>query len=296
MLSHIRIFVLFISLIVPLTAQSATVVVTIPPLAAAIKPLLDESDKLVTLLPKGQSPHHFQLKPSHLMEINRADIVLSIGGGVDQWAQKAITNTDGVIHIRMSELPGLVLLPVRGAHTHEHEHGESHNKKGFDPHLWLSAENIEIMIKAFSKKFQERFPQKSQSMQQKEADWLVQIQQTDAMTSQQLQPVQKVPYLVMHDAFQYFEQRYQLNHAGAIQPSSGASASLKKIMEVHELIQDKKVKCIFKEPQLSEKQLKLLIENTDVKIGNLDPLGEADQDYTELMQNLARQFLACLES
>lgn len=278
------------------SVQAVMVVVTIPPLASAVSPLLNKEDELVTLLPAGQSPHHFHLRPSHMLLLQKADLVISVGGGVDQWAHKAIHNTADEQHIEMAELPGLVILPVRNAHQKEDDkHHDHSHRRGFDAHLWLNAENIQLLVKATAAFLsQNASVLDKKALQQKQQAWLAEIQQTDAMVAKQLQPVQKVPYLVLHDAFQYFEQRYQLNHAGAIKPPSGENASLQKIMQIHQLIEQKQVKCIFKEPQLSKKQLLLLTKDTDVKIGDLNPLGEPGQDYTQLLQALADQFQKCL--
>lgn len=287
--------------------SAATFVVTIPPLASAIKPLLTDDDQLVTLLPTGQSPHHFHLKPSHLAALEKADLILSVGAGIDEWAQKAIANKSTIAHIKMEKLPGLVVLPVRdrddqhsdeSSHDdhekhHHDDHGHDHHHS-FDPHVWLSAENMQLMVAAVSQHMQQQFPARKDELVKKEQAWVAQIQQTDAMISQQLQGVQKQPFLVLHDAFQYFEQRYQLKNVGSIQAPSGAKASLQKIMAVHRLIQQRQVKCIFKEPQLSKKQLQLLTKDTQVKIGTLDPLGTSQQDYTTLLLNLAEQYSQCL--
>ncbi|MPQ96301.1 hypothetical protein F8R15_21185, partial [Thioclava sp. JE_KL1] len=73
-------------------AEAARVVVTIPPLLSAIKPLLGAQDKFTVLLTRGQSPHGFTMKPSHALALQQADIIVTVGSGVDQWAQKAIEN------------------------------------------------------------------------------------------------------------------------------------------------------------------------------------------------------------
>ncbi len=71
-------------------AHALQVTVTIPPLAAMVKPYLTPDDTLTVLLSPGASPHGFQFRPSHLTALNEADLILTVGSGVDRWADKAI--------------------------------------------------------------------------------------------------------------------------------------------------------------------------------------------------------------
>ena len=57
--------------------------------------------------------------------------------------------------------------------------------------------------------------------------------------------------------------------------------------------------CVFKEPQFRAKIVDTVIENTNVKVGILDPLGadleSGPQMYTNLLQNISNNLNLCLK-
>src|SRR5690554_3758242 len=84
-------------------------VVSIPPLAMMVAPLLEPIDEIQVLLTPGATPHGFQLKPSHLKAMAGADLVLSVGTGVDGWLAKSLQAHAGA-KLNMFAQPGLVKL------------------------------------------------------------------------------------------------------------------------------------------------------------------------------------------
>ncbi|MDX1795455.1 MAG: zinc ABC transporter substrate-binding protein [Hydrogenovibrio sp.] len=285
--------------VVAYSAHASRIVVTIPPLASALKPLLGAQDQLTVLLTKGQSPHGFYLKPSHLVSLQQADIVVGVGFGVDAWAQKAMQNlrsrNDAVI-LNMMDVPNLTLIQ---ADETEHEHSKAahhHEDSRVNPHVWLDMGNVEKLVGAFSERFARMNPQRAETIRHRARQWIVQLQQADNQIRRRLQPVKQVPYLVMHNAFTYYEKRYGLNNQGALQINPEQKAGVQTMLKVHRQIEAHQIKCIFQEPQMSSKQLKVLVKGTSVKIGVLDPLGDGSQDSVTFMKRLASDYFSCLES
>ena len=70
------------------------------------------------------------------------------------------------------------------------------------------------------------------------------------------------------------------------------------MQELRERLKSSGVRCVFKEPQYDSKILDVLVEGTDAKIAELDPLGlnlEAGTgQYFALMRNMAATLKDCL--
>ena len=64
-----------------------------------------------------------------------------------------------------------------------------------------------------------------------------------------LRPLRKVPYIVFHDAYQYFEHRFTTNAMGAISVDPEHPPGAKRLYEVRKRIVASKVRCVFREPQ-----------------------------------------------
>jgi len=101
---------------------------------------------------------------------------------------------------------------------------------------------------------------------------------------------------VLHDAFQYFEQTFSLNHRGAVQLSGTTKPSVKRVLQLRDLIKKESIRCVFKEPQFADTQINYITRGLNVGIGSLDPIGLEPNPlpYTEFMAKLANQFASCL--
>jgi len=314
-------------------AQAIQVTVSVPPLAGLLKPLLDESDDIVVLLKPGVSPHGFQLKPSHLKFIQSSDAVFSIGTPVDGWIEKTLTRVQSPV-VRMSELDGLQTLPIRNGglwlqsleaeeNVSEHEHEHSHEEQGYDHdakiqfekkkskwsydgHIWLSMQNARLFVEASAELIKELKPEQVESVEQKKQAWLAQLAQLDQNLKSQLSPLKDKPFVVLHDAYQYFEAHYQLNGVGSVRLNPEIAPSLKRVQQLRDSISESKIACIFKEPQFPEKRVVAVVRGLDVHVGSLDPMGSflAGSDsklveggylpYDVFLTNLADSFARCL--
>lgn len=318
------------------TAQAATVVVSIPPLAGLIAPLLGDKDQLHVLLQPGVSPHGFALKPSHLKQINEADLLVAVGSPVDQWMHKAVAARPTTPQLTMLGLDDVLRLPLRQGgvweshrakdktvlaqgddheHEHEHEHEQSAAKANmaYDGHLWMSWHNALLMVKAVSQQLQVANPAEAAQIEQRTQAWLNRLQASQTRIAQQLQPLSKQGFLVLHDAFQYYETQFGLRGVGSIRLNPELPPSLKRIGELREKIQSGQVQCIFKEPQFPEKNVLSVVQGLSVNVGELDPMGtlyvfnqakltQSDSNkvkrdyvyYDDMMQALADAFTQCL--
>jgi len=114
----------------------------------------------------------------------------------------------------------------------------------------------------------------------------------------QLRPLRGKPYVVFHDAYQYFEKRYGLTPSGSVKLDPHKDATPGHMSEIREKIRDDNVLCVFHEPQFSRRAVDTAIEGTDAKVGELDPIGNAaragSDQYFELMRGLARNLTSCL--
>ncbi|MDR9499618.1 MAG: zinc ABC transporter substrate-binding protein [Hydrogenovibrio sp.] len=286
-----------------------TVVVTLPPLGALVAPFLAEEDRLVVLLTPGTSPHGFEFRPSQRMAVTQADVLISVGTPVDVWANDAFAQaqTDGAKWLRMADSAvkhyrKRVLAAEAAGQTHASDHDHDHHGRE-DGHVWLSPDNAAAFLQTFARTWGELNGQASSA-----APALLQALQTQVEAiDAQLTPVRNQPYLVLHDAYQYFEQSFGLNFQGAIQLSPMIRPGVRHVMRLRDKIQSKQIRCVFKDRQFPERQVRYVIDELPVRLGTLDPLGhglwpdasairadEAALPYNRLLQSLADGYSDCL--
>ena len=108
---------------------------------------------------------------------------------------------------------------------------------------------------------------------------------------------QNTSSIVFHDAYQYFEKRFNVNVLGAFTVNTDVMPGAEQLAEIREIIEHDKVACIFSEPQFNPDIIKSIAKDTGIKTGVLDPLG-ANLDkgknlYFDLIKNISSSFKGC---
>jgi len=269
---------LFMASVLLTPVYALNVVVTIPPLAGMIAPLLSKQDTLTVLLAPGGSPHDFQLKPLQMIAIDQADLLVEVGNPVDVWAHKAFRKF----------MPKTILMSNLKDIMHLHD----------NPHIWLSPYNAQILIKAVSQQLQLLEPHQKANIKAKTQVTLASLEARIQKIQQQLLPNHQTPFVVLHDAYAYFNQYFGLKKSIAIQINPSLKPSLKRVIEIQQQIKQQHIRCIFKEPQFPASRVTYIVRGLKVKIESLDPIGslQHQESYESLLQNLANHLSECLTS
>ncbi len=179
------------------------------------------------------------------------------------------------------------------AHAHDdHEHG------GTDMHLWLDPNNAKAMAAEIAKSLSEVDPANKAAYEANLTALNGEIDMMDAEITAQLKPVLEKPFVVFHDAYQYFEKRYGVRVAGSVTVSPETMPGADRLSTIHAKIEELGAACVFAEPQFEPKLINVVTEGTQAKSGVLDPEGGALEAgpglYGQLMRNLATSMSTCL--
>ena len=157
------------------------------------------------------------------------------------------------------------VLPKRKTLIWNNEQGSHHAHSRQDPHIWLDPESIQQVVRMISKRLSARNPA-YEKQYSKNAQLLNQeISLLHSQTRKSFEKMKNKPFLVYHDAFQYFENSYQLNGLGAVAAEPSSPLTIKHIYRLKKLIKAESVKCIFAEPEVNVKKLRRLFRKTDLK-------------------------------
>ena len=83
---------------------------------------------------------------------------------------------------------------------------------------------------------------------------------------------QSVSSIVFHDAYQYFEKRFNVNILGAFTVNTDVMPGAEQLAEIREIIEHDKVSCVFSEPQFNPDIIKAVAKDMNIKTGVIDPL------------------------
>ena len=168
----------------------------------------------------------------------------------------------------------------------------------FDPHVWLDPQNAKAMAEAVAAELSKADPANAAVYKANAQAFVSSLDGLSAEIAAELAPVKTVPYVVFHDAYQYFEKRFGLSAAGSIADVSAKAPSAKRLRQVRGKIAEVKAACVFREPQYDGKVVRTVIEGTRARDGVLDPLGAAispgaGADH-QLLSQLSKDLKACL--
>jgi zinc transport system substrate-binding protein len=259
------------------------------------------------------SPHSYALKPSDARALNAARVVFRTSEEIEPFTRKIVSSLPkSVTVVTLAGSPGLTLLDKRRGDTfeaddHGHGHGEAedhHDESGSensgvrDGHVWLDPENAVAMVRAITQTLSDAAPERAGQFKANADRAIERIMALSKRIEADLAPVKGKGFVVFHDAYQYFENRFGVHATGAITVSPEVQPSAKRLSEIRRKIKDLKVVCVFAEPQFKSKLVQTVLEGTDAKAGTLDPEGASidpgPNAYEALLSNLAANLKSCL--
>ena len=194
-------------------------------------------------------------------------------------------------------------------HDHEdHDHGEHaegeaghhHAAGSLDPHIWLDPDNAKVIVGAIETTLAKADPDNAATYKANAEKLDARLDKLTADTEAALAPVRGKPFIVFHDGYQYFEDRFDIHAAAALTVSPELSPGAERVAHVREEVVEEGALCVFAEPQFEPRLVSTIIEGTKAHSGTLDPLGASLTDgpdlYFELIHNLSTSLVDCLGS
>lgn len=301
-----RLFGAMLSLLVLSGAPSAAaprVVASLPPLHGLAAAVLEGIAEPELLVRSGGSEHAYAVKPSDARALGSADLVVWIGPGLESFLAKPIaTLARGDAVLTIAELPGITLLPRRAGQpwggSDEEGAGDAHAHDALDLHLWLDPDNARLIVLEIAERLSAIDPERASRYRQNAKAAAARIFQIADALWWKLGPLRGVPFLVYHDAYQYFERRFGLTAAGAVAVDPERPPGARHLAELRAHARESGARCIFAEPQFQPDLVEILREGTDLRTGVLDPLGAdlplGPGHYEALMRALGESLRTCL--
>jgi len=113
-----------------------------------------------------------------------------------------------------------------------------------------------------------------------------------------LEPIRDGRFIVFHDAYQYFEARFDIAAVGAIALSDAADPGPARIAEIRDRVAQDGIDCVLAEPQFNQALVDTVLDGTGANTGVMDPLGAeltpGPELYPQLLRNLATSLVQCL--
>ena len=290
---------LCLCLIPRLAVAAPQVVVSIKPLHSLVSMVTEGVTEPTLLIAGAGTPHHYALKPSEARKLASADLIVWVGPSLEAFMARPLNRLAGqATLLELQSSPSMQTLAIRGHSFARPRAGRS--AYGSDPHLWLDPENAVHIVQTVSDQLIELDPAHAERYAANRDTTIGRIQALKKQLALELDPLQAEPFIVFHDAYQYFERAFGLQYVGALALSPERQPSVRQVRLLIETIKNRSVECVFSEPQFPSDLVQMISRETGVRVVSLDPLGASLPSgkalYFELMNDMAAAFSNCLSS
>ncbi|OBZ93822.1 zinc transporter [Pararhizobium polonicum] len=296
-------------------AEVPNVVVSIKPIHSLVSAIMQGVGEPALIVEGAASPHTYSMKPSNASALEKADVVFWVGHGLEAFLEKPLeTLGSGAKIVELDDAPGLEKLKFREggafeahddgdeheAGAHAHEEGHHHGEGEYDMHLWLDPANARAMAVEIEKTLAVADPDNAAAYKANLDALGTRLDALDKTLTETVAPIKDKPFIVFHDAYQYFEHRYHVKVAGSITVSPETLPGAARLKQIHQKIVELGATCVFAEPQFEPKLVNIVLEGTPAKSGTLDPeaatLDAGPDLYFQLMEGIGTSLKTCLSS
>ena len=180
-------------------------------------------------------------------------------------------------------------------HGHDEDGHEGHAHGEYDPHIWLDPENAKVILNEMVEHLIENDAKNASKYKSNLKKALKEIDKLNKDVKAELS--KSTASIVFHDAYQYFEERFNVKVLGAFTVNTDVMPGAEQLAEIREIIEHDKVACVFSEPQFNPDIINAVAKDMKIKTGVLDPLGatlDPGKDlYFNLIRNMSASFKGC---
>ena len=235
-------------------ADKLKIVATIGMIGDVVENIAGERADVYTLMGTGIDPHSYRQTRSDIVRLGQADIIFSNGlyleAQLEELLEKLSQRQRVVFLGNEIEQSRLLVSPIY--------------QEKFDPHIWMDVSLWSQVTELIRDTLVDFDPNARAYFQSNASNYLSKLDKLDSYVYSVIDTIPANERIVVtaHDAFSYFGRAYNIEVVGIQGISTESEAGLNRISELVELIVERKLKAVFIESTVSERNVKALIEGS----------------------------------
>jgi zinc/manganese transport system substrate-binding protein len=254
-------------------AEKIRVVATTTDLKALTEAVGGDLVEVDALARGNQNPHDLEVRPSLMVKVRRADLIVMNGLELDQWAEVVIQGAGNPKVIpgapgRVDASEGILVLEVPKTKVDRsmgdvHPVGNPHytGDPGMAPAITANILNGLVRVA----------PQGRPAYERNRAAFLTKLEQAQARWTADLAPAKGAKVVVDHPQWTYFLTRFGLVQAASIEERPGIPATPSHVSKLIQLIKDERIKVIMTVPWGDNKLAARIGEEAGAKVVAMAP-------------------------
>lgn len=242
-----------------------------------------EGVKVVNMAePQAGCLHDYNLNPADLKKVEKADIMVINGAGMETFIEKIIKERPQLKVVEASR--GLELIK-EDSHHHEDEHGdkdvheEDSEQKNFEheghdhsvnPHVWVSISGAIDEVKNIGNQLANADPNNAEKYLSNTNEYVKKLEVQKEKMNNALKGIENRNIVTFHKAFPYFAKEFELNIVEVIETEEGSAPSAGELADKIKSIKEANVKALFTEPQVSNNLASTVSKETGILVYEID--------------------------
>lgn len=244
----------------------------------SIYPLYDFAKKVggdkvdvTNLVPAGTEPHDWEISTSDIINLEKANMLIYNGAGIENWTDKVINTLDNkeIVYVKTSE--GLDIHKVTEEDDHDHEE-DDHDHGSYDPHTWLSIKNAKKEMENIKNALVKYDPENEDYYENNYEIYAEKFDELDKKYSETLEPIKDKTIIVAHEAFGYLCKEYNIEQVGIEGLTPDSEPDPARMSEIIKFAKENNVKTIFFEELVSPKVAQTIAKEINANTEVLNPL------------------------
>jgi ABC-type Zn uptake system ZnuABC Zn-binding protein ZnuA len=255
-------------------AKKLKVVTSLTDLASLTQEVGGDKVEVESLAKGYQDPHFVEPKPSFLLKLRNADLLISVGLDLEiGWLPPLITQSGngkiqvgGQGYLDASQFAEILEIPqgkVTRAEGDVHPLG--------NPHYWLDPDNGRRIAKGIATKLSEMDPDDTAYFQQREKDFEKRLAEAEVKWTAQMAPYRGRKIVTYHRSWPNFAKHFGLDVEGYIEPRPGIPPTPSHTIELVNMMKRENIKIQLIEPYFDLKTPNSIASMTGAKVVQMMP-------------------------
>ncbi|MEW6619289.1 MAG: metal ABC transporter substrate-binding protein [bacterium] len=266
---NIWIFILPLFLSINSTVFATTkVVTTTEDLKSLVEYVGGDKVSVVSLSTGNQDIHQIEPRPSMVIKLRDADMLVKIGMDLDMWVDSLVETArnsnlfygkkgycDVSVGVKKLEVPeGKIDASMGDIHLYG------------NPHYLLSPESAKVVTKNILNTLVKISPKDKEYFEKNRADFLKKLDEKILEWKEKISRYKGTKIVTYHNSWPYFTNTFDLQIAGFVEPKPGIPPSPSHVAKLIETIKQEEVRLIIVESYFSLKAPDLISRKTGAKV------------------------------
>jgi ABC-type Zn uptake system ZnuABC Zn-binding protein ZnuA len=280
-------------------AQDVNVAATTPDLAALARAIGGDAVSVKTLAKPTEDPHFVDAKPSHVLTLNRADLLIDGGAELELGWLPALLESARNPRIavgapgRVSAAQGISLREIPT--TFDRSHGDVHALG--NPHFLLDPVNVRIVVAQIARHLSLVDPARAATYDANLRSFLATLDARMPVWQAELAPYAGAKIVTFHKDFLYLAERYRLEVVATLEPKPGIAPSPAHLAEVITTMRSAGARLILVQPYQNRRTAETVARQTNgvvLELAHQPGALRATETYFSLMDSIVHALATAL--